>query len=158
MSPLIREKGIFCCGKSRCEPCCNIKQTGTIESFVTKKFYKIKHSFNCDSKCLIYLFPYKVCGIQYAASTVDRFWLWWNNYKSCQKNAADGGTLNQDYFHQTFLKDGHNGLMNECEIILIDKMGPSDSKRREFFWMRVIKTIASLGLNIVKPLIRGHPK
>ena len=72
-------------------------------------------------------------------------------------NAADRGTHNQDYFHQHFLSDGHNGLMNDCEIIFIDKMGPSDSKS-EFFWMRVIKTIASLGLNIVKPLIRGHPK
>ena len=72
-------------------------------------------------------------------------------------NAADRGTHNQDYFHQYFLSDGHNGLMNDCEIIFIDKMGPSDSKS-EFFWMRVIKTIASLGLNIVKPLIRGHPK
>ena len=27
MFPLIREKGTFCCGKSRCETCCNIKQT-----------------------------------------------------------------------------------------------------------------------------------
>ena len=60
-------------------------------------------------------------------------------------------------FINIFLSDGHNGLMNDCEIIFIDKMGPSDSKR-EFFWIRIIKTIASLGLNIVKPLIRGHPK
>ena len=37
---LIREKGTFCCGKSRCETCCDIKQTDTFESFVTKKVYK----------------------------------------------------------------------------------------------------------------------
>ena len=54
--PLIREKGTFCCKKSRCETCCNMKQTDTFESFVTKKVCKINHSFNCDSKCLIYLF------------------------------------------------------------------------------------------------------
>ena len=35
MSPLIREKGTFCCGKSRCETFCNI--TDTFESFVTEK-------------------------------------------------------------------------------------------------------------------------
>ena len=69
--PLIREKGTFCCGKSRCETCCNIKQTDTYKSFVTKKVYKINHAFNCDSKCLIYLFSGKVCGIQYVGSTVD---------------------------------------------------------------------------------------
>ena len=54
--PLIREKGTFCCKKSRCETCCNIKQTDTFESFENKKTYKINHYFNCDSKCLIYLF------------------------------------------------------------------------------------------------------
>ena len=121
--PLIREKGTFCCKKSRCETCCNMKQTDTFESFVTKKVYKINHSFNCDSKCLIYLFSCKVCGIQYVGSTVDRFRLRWNNYKSCQRNAADGGTLNQNYFHQHFLSDGHNGLMNDCEIYFCRQNG-----------------------------------
>ena len=54
--PLIREKGTFCCGKSRCESCCNRKQTETFENFMTKKVYKIIHSFNCYSKSLIYHF------------------------------------------------------------------------------------------------------
>ena len=115
---------------------------------MTKKVYKINHSFNCDSKCLIYLFSYKVYGIQYVGSTVDRFRLRWNNYKICQRNAADGGTPNQNYFHQHFLSDSHNGLMNVCEIILIDKTDCSDPTRRKFFWMRVLKTIVPLGLNI----------
>ena len=66
--PLISEKGTFRCGKSRCETCCNIKQTDTFEGFVTKKAYKIIHSFNCDSKYLIYLFSCKVCGIQHVDS------------------------------------------------------------------------------------------
>ena len=61
--PLIRQKGTFCCGKSRCETCCKLKQTDTFESFFTKNVYKKNHSFNCDSKCLIYFFPCKVCGI-----------------------------------------------------------------------------------------------
>ena len=38
--------------------------------------------------------------------------------------------------------------MNDCEINLIDKTDPLDPTRREFFWMSVLKTIASLGLNI----------
>ena len=62
----------------------------TIESFMTKEVYKINDSFNCDSKCLIYLFSRKICGIQYVGSTVDRFQLRQNKYQSCQKNAADG--------------------------------------------------------------------
>ena len=146
--PLIREKGTYCCGKSRCETCCNIKQTDTFESFVTKEVFKINHSFNCDSKCLIYLLSCKVCGIQYTGSTVDKFRLRWNNYKSCQRNAANGGTPNQNYFHQHFLSEGHNGLQSDCEIILIDKTDPTDPTRREYFWMRKLKTVAPFGLNI----------
>ena len=90
----------------------------------------------------------KVCGIQHVSFTVDRFRIRWNNCRSCQRSAADGGTPNQNYFHQHFLSDGHNRLMNDCEIIFIDKTDPSDPTRREFFWMRVLKTIAPLGLNI----------
>ena len=89
----------------------------------------------------------KVCGIQYVGSTVDRSRLKCN-YKSCQRNAADGETPNQNYFHQHFLCDGHNGLMDDSEIIFIDKTNPSDPTRREFFWMRVLKNIVPLGLNI----------
>ena len=115
---------------------------------MTKKVYKINHSFHCDSRCLIYLFSCNVCGIQYVGSTFDRFRLRWNNYKSFQRNTADGRTPNQNYFNQHFLSGGHNGLMNDCEIIFIDKTDFSDPTRRKFFWMRVLKTIAPLGLNI----------
>ena len=87
--PLTRTKGgkryIFC-WTSWCKTCSNIKQTDTFGSFVTMKVYKINYSFKCDSKCLIYLFSSKFCGIQCAGSSVDSFW--WNNYKSCQRNAA----------------------------------------------------------------------
>ena len=77
--PIIRGKGTVCCGKSRCETCSNIKPTDTFESFLTEKVYKTNRSFDCDSKCLIYLFSCKVCGSQYLGSTVDRFRLRWNN-------------------------------------------------------------------------------
>ena len=124
------------------------KQTDTFESLVTKRVYKINHFFNCDSKCLIYHFTYKVCGIQYVGSTVDRFRLRWSNYKSWQRDAADGGIPNPNYFHQHFLIDGHHELMNDYEIIFIVKTDLSDPTRREFIWMRVLKTIAALDFNI----------
>ena len=47
-----------------------------------------------------------------------------------------------------FLSEDHNGLIEDCEIIFIDKTDPSDPTRREYFWMRVLKTTAPLGLNI----------
>ena len=71
--PLLKKKGSSCCGKSRCETCFNVKETNTFQSFVTKKVYKINHHFHCDSKCIVYLLYYKVCGLQYLGSTADRF-------------------------------------------------------------------------------------
>ena len=57
-------------GSSECNsPCCltcnNIKECDTFTSHVTKEMFKTNHHFNCNSKCLIYLFSYKVCGKQY---------------------------------------------------------------------------------------------
>ena len=43
---------------------------------------------------------------------------------------------------------GHNGLMNDCEIIFIDKPIPRILLERNFFWIRVLKTIAPLSSNI----------
>ena len=81
---------------------------------LTKENYKINHKFDCDSKCIIYLLSCKACGLQYAGSTVDRFRFRWNNYKSCQREAAQGGTLPQSFFLQHFLSEGHHGLVNDC--------------------------------------------
>ena len=133
---------------SRCQTCINVKNTDTFQSFVTKESYKINHHFNCDSKCVVYLLSCKVCGLQYVGSTVDRFRLRLNNYKSCQRDAEQGRTPPQSYFHQHFLREGHHGLSNDCEIMIIDKTDASDPTRREFFWMRLLKTIYPLGLNV----------
>ena len=64
------------------------------------------------------------------------------------KKAAQGGTSPQKLFHQHFLSEGHHGLANNFEISLIDKTDSSDPTRREFFWIRLLKTYHPLGLNI----------
>ena len=46
----------------------------------------------------------------------------------------------------TFLGEGHNGLINDFEIIFIDKTDPPDRPRREEFWRT--KTLAPNGLNV----------
>ena len=45
-----------------------VNNTDVFQSFVTKKNYEINHKFDCDSKCLIYLFSCKTCGLQYVGS------------------------------------------------------------------------------------------
>ena len=52
----------------------------------------------------------------------------------------------QKYFHEHFLSHDHNGIINDTEIILIDKTDPSDPTRR--VWQAKLKTLAPNGLNI----------
>ena len=39
----------------------------------------------------------------------------------------------QKYFHDHLLSEGHNGLIDDVEIVFIDKTDPSDPTRREKF-------------------------
>ena len=92
------------------------------------------------------MFSCKTSGLQYVGSTVERFRFRWRNYKNCQREVAQCGTPPQSFFHQHFLSEGHHGLVTDCEITLIDKTDSSDRTRREFFWIRLLKTYYPLGL------------
>ena len=96
------------------------KNTDVFQSFITKESYKINHKFDRGSKCIIYLFSCKICRLQYVGSTVERFRFRWNNYKFGQRGAAQGATPPHSFLHQRFLSEGHHGLVNDCEITLID--------------------------------------
>ena len=52
------------------------------------------------------------------------------------------------YFHGHFLSEGHNGLINDVDIVFIDKTDPSDPNRREEFWRNKLKTLALYVLNV----------
>ena len=63
---------------------------------------------------------------------------------------VSGGTPKQIYFRKHFPSEKHHKLLGDCETRLIDKTDPSDPTRREFFWIRKLKTLAPLGLNVVE--------
>ena len=92
VNPLLCECGSPGCSKGRFQTCLNVNNTDIFQIVVTKETYKIKHKFDCGSKCIIYLFSCKTCGLQYVGSTVERFRFRWINYKNCQREAAQGGT------------------------------------------------------------------
>ena len=58
-------------GGLRWQVCENIKVTDTFTSFTTKNTFKINHSFDCNDKCLIYLFNWKTYGKQYTSKTIS---------------------------------------------------------------------------------------
>ena len=42
---------------------------------------KINHKFDCNDRCLIYVFSCRTCGKQYTGKTTDCFRYKCNNYK-----------------------------------------------------------------------------
>ena len=66
-----------------------------------------------------------MCKKQYVGQTTDKFRLRWNNYKSCQKKAKSNRAHTQILFHSHFLGEKHNGLVSNCDIVIIDKTNPA---------------------------------
>ena len=112
--------------------------------------YKINHSFDCNDKCLIYLLSCKSCGKQDVGNTTDHFRSRWNNCKSDVKKAESGNIENvkQKFLQSCFLQRDHQGFPKDVEVRLIDQMQASDPTKREFYWMRILRTLYPDGLNI----------
>ena len=108
-----RKKGCKKCGSVRCLTCNNLKETYVFSSSVTKCSYRINHQLDCNSKNIVYLLSCKVCELQYVGQISDKFRFRWNNYKTSQKKAVNGVECPQWSFHQPFLGQGHNGLLND---------------------------------------------
>ena len=89
----------------------------------------------------------KVCKKQYTGKTVDRFRLRWNNYKESDRKFLRGEEIKQKSWHEHFLSGSHQSFEDYFNICLTDKADPSDPHKREYYWMRIFKTIAPFGLN-----------
>ena len=148
--PIERKVGSYRCGNSRCQVCTSIQVNDTFSSFVIISAYKINHNFICSSKCLIYLLICKACGKQYTGKTVDKFRSRWNDYKTDATKAASGNIeyCKQQFLQNHFLQDDHHGFLEDVEVILIDKTQASDPTKREYYWMRTLKTLYPDGLNL----------
>ena len=143
---LERKRGFCKCGNLRWLVFDSIEETDTFASTVTGESFKINHHLCCNDKCLIYLLTCKVCKKQYTGKTVDRFRLRWNNYKESDRKFLRGEEIKQKSLHEHFLSDSES-FEEDVSICLIDKTDPSDPHKREYYWMRTLKTIAPFGLN-----------
>ena len=149
--PLKRNVGSRKCGKTcgrKCEVCHNIQNSDTFQSSMTNETFIINHHLNCDSKCLIYLLTCKTCSKQYTGETTDHFRYRWNNYKANDRKFQRGEPCMQEHLFEHFYSEGHNGFLDDVSVTLIDKTDGKDPKKREYYWMRTLKTLTPDGLNI----------
>ena len=131
------ERSVVCrgCGGFWCQFCENIKVTDTFTSFTTKNTYKLNHSFDCNDKCLIYLFKCKICGKQYTSTTTDHFRSRWNNCKFEARKAESGNRQNfkQKILQSHFLQPDKKGFLKDVEVRLIEKKQGSDPSKGELY-------------------------
>ena len=71
----------------------------------------------------------------------------WNNYKESGRKFLRGEEIKQKSLHEHLLEDTHQSFQEDVSICLIDKTDPSDPRKREYYWMKTLKTIAPFGLN-----------
>ena len=65
-----------------------------------------------------------------------------------EKLSGDMENVTQKFFQCRFLQLDHQGFLKDVEVWLIDKTQASDPTKREFYWMRTLRTLYPDGLNI----------
>ena len=56
--------------------------------------------------------------------------------------------VKQKFLETYFLQDDHKVFLEDVEVRLIDKTQGSDPTKREYYWMRTLKTLHPDGLNV----------
>ena len=92
----------------------------------------------------------KSCRKQYVSNTTNHFRSRWNNYKIDVRKAESGDMENvkQKFLQNNFLQCDQQGFLKDVKVRLIDKMQASYPMKREFYWMRTVRTLYPDGLNI----------
>ena len=104
--------------------------------------------FDCNSQCVVYLLTCKICKKQYVGSTITRFRLRYNQYKSNIKLYGEGRRgFQQESFIEHYFQENHNGSHCDISPMIIDHCDPNDQERREAFWIFTLDTMYPNGLN-----------
>ena len=98
---------------------------------------------------MIYFCSCKTCGKQYTGKTTDRYRYRWSNYEIQARKAENGDMENakQKLLQSHILQDDHKCFLENVEVRLIDKTQGSDPTKREYYWMRRLKTLYPDALN-----------
>ena len=110
--------------------------------------HKANHKLTCEYNCLIDILSFKCCGKQYVGGTTDGFRYRWNNYKDDNRKHSRKESCMQEHLFKYFNSMGHNGFFNNVSITLIDKTNGKNTKKREDYRRRTLKTYSPFGLHV----------
>ena len=118
------ENGIYKCGNINCDIDNVLYLSNEFQSTVTRKRYHINFKFDCSSVNVIYLLT---CRKQYTGSTITKFRLRFNQYKSNIKLYGEGKRgFEQEKLIEHFFFPNHSGTHKDISVQLIDHCDPYD--------------------------------
>ena len=102
---------------------------------------------------MIYLLTCKRCRKQYVGSTVTKFHLRFNQYKSNIKLYGEGKRgFKQEKLIEHFFCPNHNGTHKDISVQIIGHCNSNDQETEEDFWIYHLSTMFPKGLNQTKLL------
>ena len=139
-------KGMYKCGKSRCQICKYVDEGCTFEG--CNRMYNINFSFDCDSVGVVYQILCKTCNKRYIGSTITSFRKRFNNHKSSMNRFQKGQRdVAGAHLYAHFFKSDHNGI-KDFSMKIIDKTNINEPTNRKGFWAYKLDTFIPQGLNV----------
>ena len=124
---IYKNGGTNICGRSNCDICKILESGDQFESTITKKKYHISFPFDFNSCYLVYLLTCKVCLKQYVGSTLTRFRLRFNQYKSNIKLYGEGRRgFKREMLIEHFFLCSQNVTHKDIKVQKIDHCDPND--------------------------------
>ena len=138
------------CGQNRCLICKLRRTEGpTVTSCSTGMKYRLQHSLNCNSECVVYSISCAKCRVQYVGKTVTKLRTRFNNHKSTIRKGGHG-TVDKH-----FNLPGHD--IEDVRIQAIDKCNLNNILARETWWIHRLKSLKITdGLNVDPGVKRLH--
>ena len=129
------------CLHPRCKTCQHFNSDQYFRSTITKRKYRIRHSFSCTSKNIIYLITCTKCRKQYIGKTSKTLKERINRHRATIKSKQ------RIYFSTHFNLPNHQ--LQNLSVQVIDSSSPQDLDQLEHYWINTLNTKVPYGLNFI---------
>ena len=136
------------CNHPRCVTCTHLNCSKYFTSTKTKVTYTIRHSFSCTSKNIIYLITCKRCQKQYVGLTTKQLNFRINHHRTNIINHKPIYICVHFNFPDHSIEDISVQVIDTVSEKCQDKV--HELQKLERYWIRTLKTLQPLGLNVSK--------
>ena len=131
------------CSNTRCATCRHFNPSRQFYSTATKKCFRVRDSYTCSSKHVIYLITCTQCKKQYVGRTTKTL---------RERISQHKWSINKKeprYISKHFNLPGHNLSHLKVQVIAKPETNnPEALQRQETYWIHTLKTLQPSGLNV----------